>query len=281
MAHLIRVSVVIPFLRGRRGLSPILDTVWACIAQTHPSFEVLIVSNLPDGELEREIASLGDERVRLLCSGTRGVNSARNLGAKASRGSLVLFLDDDCLPRQADYFGRVERLMADNPDFCAIGGAYESKQTDSWRVRGYNGLANAWVQIGVRSGPLMETQNLLGGNICIRRDSFPPEIHFDESILSGGDETEFLRRVRARGFRIGFSREVSVWHRADCSWAGLVTRAWRQGRARRNLGLSTPSLRREQWAALSREFKETPSLLPFALLHFPILYLAHQAPKFS
>jgi GT2 family glycosyltransferase len=271
-------SIIIPFFRGRRGHDTLMQVLESCLAQEGENFEVRIVANIPDPQVERALWARGDKRVFLECVGAMGVNSARNLGAKTARGEFLLFLDDDCALPRADFLQSLHSLLSRHPEYSAMGGPYESARPAPWKVRGYNAMANAWVALGAGEGAeVSPAQNLLGGNLCLRRGIFE-DFAFDERIISGGDETEFLRRLTAAGRLLGFAPSLKVIHLADSSWEGLLVRAWRQGQVRENKEIATKASRKPPFfRALRRE----PSLLPFSLVHFPALYLAEKAPKFA
>lgn len=271
-------SIVIPFFRGRRGHDTLFRVLDSCLAQAGASFEIRLVTNIPDPQVERALWARGDKRIFLDCVGAMGVNSARNLGARRSEGAFLLFLDDDCALPQSDFLERLHSLLSRYPQYSAVGGPYESARPAPWKVRGYNAMANAWAALGADvSAEVSGAQNLLGGNLCLRREIFEG-FAFDERILSGGDETEFLRRLSAAGHLLGFAPAMAVTHLADSSWEGLLVRAWRQGRARENKAIATNAARRPPlWRALRKE----PGLLPFSLFHFSALYLAEKAPKLA
>lgn len=92
------VSVSIPFFNSGRFLAEAIESV---LAQTYANWELLLVD---DGatdcstEIANEYAAQSDGQIRYLeHPGHRncGVNSARNLGARASHGEYLAFLDSD------------------------------------------------------------------------------------------------------------------------------------------------------------------------------------------
>lgn len=271
-------SIIIPFFRGRRGHDILFQVLDSCLAQEDVSFEVRLVTNISDPQVERALWARGDNRVILECVGARGVNSARNLGAKKAEGQFLLFLDDDCALPRANFLSDLHSLYSRHPEFSALGGPYHSAGPAPWRVRGYNAMASAWASHGADYfEEVSPAQNLLGGNICLRREIFD-DFAFDERIISGGDETEFLRRLSAAGRALGFAPALAVTHLADSSWEGLLARAWRQGLARKNKIIATQVSRKPSFF---RALRTEPSLLPFSLVHFPALYLAEKAPKLT
>lgn len=292
MSEGFRFSVIIPFLGGARGLEPLKQCVDSCLSQSGNwgPLEIRIVANLPDTGLKKlssEISELG-VKLGFDCVGKLGVNRARNFGAHKARGELLLFLDDDCVLPNQNFLNELHLLFQERPDFFALGGRYLSSRGAGWRVRGYNSMANAWIGSRVKAGernlPISRSTQLLGGNACYRRELFALGHDFDENIVSGGDEAEFHSRLCRNGFNLGLSERLDVIHLADNSWRTLVLRAWRQGRGRaqsRAPSAAVPQL--QMLRGLIAAAKSETSLLPFSLIHFPVLFLSQliNSPKFS
>lgn len=101
------VSVVIP-TRDRADL--LRGAVESALAQDYPEIEVIVVD---DGSRDETASVVADLRhsgsVRALRNETSvGAAAARNRGAEAAEGDLLLFEDDDCRSEP----GRVEKLVA-------------------------------------------------------------------------------------------------------------------------------------------------------------------------
>jgi glycosyltransferase involved in cell wall biosynthesis len=274
----LRFSIIIPFLRGKREIATLLPCLQSCLNQAgYEQFaEVRVVTNFPEPGLSQMLESLlAKDRLFLDCVGARGVNRARNLGVRNSRGDLLLFLDDDCQIPHADFLRELSWAFRQRPDFSALGGPYVSPPSSSWMVRGYNAMATAWIRLHARSaGPdLFSTGSLLGGNACYRRDLFfKSGLSFDENFISGGDESEFNLRLTRLGYRLGFSERLSVIHRAADGWRPLFYRAIRQGRARTVLPSAAPIFRLATALAFLRMIRGEPSAFLFSLAHFPVLF---------
>jgi len=86
----ILVSAIIPAHNGEKHLAEAIESV---LAQDYRPFELLVVD---DGSTDgtRSIASSYPD-VRLLVQENAGVSAARNAAAKAARGMLFAFLDQD------------------------------------------------------------------------------------------------------------------------------------------------------------------------------------------
>jgi glycosyltransferase involved in cell wall biosynthesis len=91
------ISVVIP---NHNGAATIGKCLAAALASDHPCFEVVVVD---DGSTDGSVSIVESFPVKLVRFPVRrGVSNARNAGAAASSGELLLFIDADCLlPRDA------------------------------------------------------------------------------------------------------------------------------------------------------------------------------------
>ncbi|HET6612607.1 MAG TPA: glycosyltransferase [Kofleriaceae bacterium] len=92
------VSIVV---RSYNRLPLLCELLELLLAQDHQSFEIVVVeqSNRPDPDAEARLRQLEeDARLRVLRHPPLGGARARNVGVEASRGDLILFIDDDDLP---------------------------------------------------------------------------------------------------------------------------------------------------------------------------------------
>lgn len=108
-----RVSVVVRSLGRLDALAELLERV---LAQTHDSFEVVVVEQTQDPapqDAARIEAFEDDPRVRVLRRPPLGGPEARNEGVRAARGDIVLLIDDDDLPLTDDWIASHEAAYAD------------------------------------------------------------------------------------------------------------------------------------------------------------------------
>src|SRR5436190_3112297 len=84
-----QVSVVIPAYNEERWIGCALGSLGR---QTHPSFEVIVID---DGSTDRTGKIAAGFGVRLFRTSHRGAGAARDYGAKAAEGAIVVFLDAD------------------------------------------------------------------------------------------------------------------------------------------------------------------------------------------
>jgi glycosyltransferase involved in cell wall biosynthesis len=87
------VSVVIPTLNRPELLR---KAVLSALRQTYSPIEVIAVIDGEDPATEETLASIGDERLRVIPLAVNlGGSEARNIGVRAAKGDWIAFLDDD------------------------------------------------------------------------------------------------------------------------------------------------------------------------------------------
>lgn len=157
-----RVSVIIPNYNYAKTLGLCLDAVYA---QTHRPYEVIVVD---DGSTDDSIEiarSRGATVIRT--GGNYGPPAARNVGAAAATGDVLLFIDSDVALRRDATAVAVE-LMGTDPKIGAVCGGYEPEPLirDSL-VEEYRALQLAhWVG---KDGPIGTTFTAL---LAVRATAF-------------------------------------------------------------------------------------------------------------
>lgn len=116
-----KVSVILPVFNGE---TTILRAVSSVLNQTHTNLELIVVDDGSTDNTLAELASVKDERLRVLSQSNQGVAHARNLAFEHATGEWIGFIDADdvWLPEklfvELSTTRRVEnpRESVDNPD---------------------------------------------------------------------------------------------------------------------------------------------------------------------
>ena len=112
------VSVVLPVRDGAASIVPAMRSI---LAQSCPSFEVVVVDDDSKDDTVVRVAALGDPRVRVVRGGRRpGLAARLNEGLDASRGALVARMDADDLAFPERLARQVAFLDA-NPQIDLLG----------------------------------------------------------------------------------------------------------------------------------------------------------------
>ena len=120
------VSVVIPAYNAEKTIAACLDSL---MKQDYSGdYEVLVVD---DGSADStpDIVS-GYERVRLIKQANAGPAAARNKGAAAAKGEIILFTDSDCVP-EGNWIKEMVNPFKDNRDVVGVKGRYRTKQREA------------------------------------------------------------------------------------------------------------------------------------------------------
>lgn len=219
-SSLLTVSVVIP-TRNRPAL---LDQCLAAVAlQDYPRLEVLVVDNAPSDGRARQVAE--QHGALYTVAPVRGVSRARNCGARASRGEIVAYLDDDFLPATDWLRTLVEefaepQVMAVSGRICALSEKPEAEQLVAL-VGGPNFGGLEQLVVDRRNPYWFEMANfggiVPGGNMAFRRSAFDLWPGFNErlgrgTILHGGEEQHAFFSLIARGYRAVYTPHAVVRH---------------------------------------------------------------------
>ena len=171
-----RVSVIV---RSYNRLPALAELLTALLAQQHEDFEIVVVdqSTQRDPTDVARIEQLAsDERSRILRYPPLGGPGARNAGVRAARGALLVFIDDDDLPADANWLRHHEANFHDDKCLGVTGqfigedglaAPYGNMERARKRVLSFNVLR--WQRVYARSDVKKRVDSLMGGNAAIPR----------------------------------------------------------------------------------------------------------------
>jgi glycosyltransferase involved in cell wall biosynthesis len=220
------VSVVLP-TRGRAGyLGVALDSLDA--QDIDRPWELVVVD---DGSSDGTAALL-DQRgtPRLRFDAPRGLNAARNEGARATSGALVAFTDDD-VRVPPDWLRALVEGAARHPGAEAFGGPIRARfEGPAPRSCGREDPPLTTLDLGDTDTP---AELVWGANMAVRRGALERVGFFDETIHGGGDEQEWLERLHAAGGNVVYLADAGLEHRRvgdDARLRSLARGAYTRGR---------------------------------------------------
>jgi glycosyltransferase involved in cell wall biosynthesis len=176
-----RISVIV---RSYNRLAALAELLGMLLAQDHDSFEIVVVeqsTERPSEQLSAVEQLALDARVRLLRFAPLGGPGARNAGVRASRGDLLVFIDDDDLPSGTDWLSRHAANFADakclgvTGRFIAQEGGvnldtpYANPERARNNVLSFNALKWQRVYARAQLGEPKRVESLMGGNAAIPR----------------------------------------------------------------------------------------------------------------
>lgn len=219
------VSVVVRSYNRYEALAELLGALLA--QKTTRSFEVVVVdqtTRATDAARARLAELARDPRVRLLPFPPLGGPRARNEGVRATRGALILLIDDDDLP-DGDGWIDAHAKNFDDPHVVAVTGG---ERLEGGRQPPYRDMDRArrlvlslsplmWQRIYCRVDVRKEVESLRGSNVALRRSLIERVGLWDEG-TPVEDELSFCYRLRARrqpGEKVLFDPEAQMLRRMN------------------------------------------------------------------
>jgi len=199
--------------------------------------------------------------IRLISQSNAGPAAARNRGASESRGTIILFTDDDCVPVPEWLAAMIEPFK--DPNVVGAKGVYRTRQRR---------LAARFVQIEYEDKyrlmtDLPQIDFIDTYSAGFRRDRFLEMNGYDTSFpVACAEDVELSYRMSARGWTMKFVPSAVAYHtHPDTLWKYLKKKYkfafWRVLAVRKNPNKAMKD-------------SHTPQLMKLQLLFPPILLLA-------
>ena len=226
----------------RNRASYLADAIRSIQEQDFPSnaFEIVIVDNGSTDDTRQVVPSFGGMGIPCVyvSEPVLGLPRARNTGARASRGEILAYIDDDALAER-DWLKELAAAyqeVAEKP--VIVGGKSEllwEGERPSWITDELLPYLSDNTHLGEVERVLGEGEYPVGVNMSIRREQLQKYGGFDTSLRPyGNDEVELCQRLRASGGEVVYVPQARVRHRVS---VGRVTikyfmdRFFRQGAA--------------------------------------------------
>jgi len=198
-----RISVITPVHDGGDAFRACMAGLAAC---KPPAHELIVVA---DGGRDESaaLATAAGARVIALPAAV-GPARARNVGAAAATGDVLLFVDADVVVPPG-LVGRVAAFLQEHPGIAAVIGSYDDAPADPGFLSQYRNLLHHYVHQTGRE----EASTFWCGCGAIRRAIF-----LDAGGFNGGfsdpsvEDIEFGYRLRRAGHRIRLAKDVQVTH---------------------------------------------------------------------
>lgn len=271
-----RFSVVIPTFQRR---DVVLRGVAALDRQRERDFEAIVVV---DGSTDGSAVALRNLSVsfplRVLEQENSGAGQARNLGAAAAVGEILLTLDDDMEPDPA-MLSEHDRSHREGADVVLGDVPVHPDSPPNMLSWG----AGEWARLRCErlSAPDGEIRldDMLTGQLSIARQAYEAVGGFDAGFtrdgMFGGEDIDLGYRLRKAGYSIVFNPAAISYQYYDVDPARYLMRARESGRSDRELVLKHPELaermrasprfrtRRSRWALAP--FVRAPAALSWPL----------------
>ena len=174
------ISVVVPTLNRQESLVKLVDSIHSQILSL--PVEILVVFN--DAATAAQSRLAPHRNLRILSAPKCGVNYARNEGVKQAQGSVLVFIDDDCVVTSPYFLQTHFELHQQYPKMAALGGPYVLPPKSTFWDRVYQKNNELWIEANITERE--RSMALLGGNASYKKDVFQPGYRFTEEIEYGG-----------------------------------------------------------------------------------------------
>ena len=224
------VSLVIPGRNCRKTIGPCLEAVVPLLSVPgSPLAEIIFVD---DGSTDGTAEIVGQYPVRMVRGTGTGPGTARNLGWRGASGSLIWFIDSDCIA-EPDALPRLLPHL-DNPAVGGVSGSYGNMRPDSLLAcLIHEEIVERHRRMGTR------VNFLATFNVLYRRSVLEQLGGFDERYLKGQD-AELSFRVQEAGYELHFELDSRVKHYHEARWLSYLRTQRHQGYWRVFLHLSHP-----------------------------------------
>jgi GT2 family glycosyltransferase len=215
------VSFVVPTFRRPDALHATLEAL-TTIDYPPARYELVVVDDGPDDRTAAVVESFaGNGRsLSLVSQENRGVATARNRGAAAAAGDLLIFVDDDIIV-EPDHVRRHLAARAGYGD-CLVNGHWEFSPAtlDALQASPFGrfrvGIED-WVKTGIVKDPLPDGRFRPSGvtacNLSISANLFRELGGFDESFpFAGCEDQEFSLRAKRAGCTFVYDRSIRLQH---------------------------------------------------------------------
>ncbi|HLV26138.1 MAG TPA: glycosyltransferase family 2 protein [Gemmatimonadales bacterium] len=242
------VSIVVPLYNAEPYLESWLSGVLAH-GMAGDRVEILVVDNNSTDRGPERLR--GDPRIQLLSESRRGAYAARNRGAMAARGRVLVFLDPDCVP-QPGWLSELLKQMEDDAVQVVVGRV--DPGGDSYALRLLGGYENQKMRFAFDSA-MPALYSGYGGNMAVRREVFEQLGRFNEEVR-GGDTRFVVKAVeQLGGDAVRYAPAARVLHLEVMTLGSFYRKFFIYGRSRPRLadGGVQRSLSGSERAAIVRQ----------------------------
>ena len=197
-------TVIVPAYNAATTIGPCLTALQNQVLSAETTLEIIIVDDCSTDNTPSVIQNSGATLLQL--PHNQGRSAARNAGAHAATGDILLFTDADCEP----LLNWVESMLAPfraDADVVGVKGAYLCKQ---------NNLIARFTQLELTEkydvmAQLPTISFIDTYSAAFRRDVFIENGGFDKTLVVNEDQ-DFSFRLAERGYKMMFAPGARVYH---------------------------------------------------------------------
>jgi GT2 family glycosyltransferase len=239
------VCVIIP-THNRRDV--LLANLEALSEQSYPKdcMEVVVVADGCTDGTEKMIEPRYPFALRVLSQPPSGAGAARNRGATAAVGDLLVFLDDDVIPTPGLIDAHVAAHRASSTAGVVIGPSlmppeavptFFGQALRQWWLESFEAMSKPRYSFSHR--------DLMGGNFSLPAELFRSVGGFDVTFRHAREDGELGARLLCSGAPFAYAPDALAEHQETADLAHCVRRWRHEGRADVHLGRRHPQIRKD------------------------------------
>jgi len=215
-----KISVIVPTFNRADALRKCLESL---LNQTLDAglFEIVVVDNNSSDDTElvaNDYMTRSDQRIHCIFEPRQGLHFARHTGAKEATSDILAYTDDDAIC-DPGWLEELLNVFEDEEVGCAGGKILIQwdEEPPSW-IFPYEGVLGH-LDYGSKKRALRDTENINGGNLCIRGrvlwgvGGFNPDQVGE--VLIGDGEAGLCKKIHQRGIKMLWVPDALVWHRQN------------------------------------------------------------------
>lgn len=212
-------SIIIPAYNAEKTLGACL----AALQSQTVEAEIIVVD---DGSADDTVTLTQCHGVRVIAlRQNKGRSVARNIGAEAANGDILLFTDADCEPT-SNWVAEMLKPFEHDPLVVGVKGAYYCKQREPIARFTQIELEDKYAKMAQQ-----ETISFIDTySAAYRRDVFLANGGFDKRLIYSLEDQDFSFRLAARGYKMVFTPHARVYHQHLTRPVSYYRRKWTVGK---------------------------------------------------
>ena len=221
MKNAVKLSVVVSTFNRSEYLRRMLNSLREALIPDGLACEFIVVDNNSNDDTRlvfEEIEQRCKSPIKYVFEHKSGLSYARNRGIREAKGQIIAFTDDDVIVDN-HWIQNIDKAFKEHDDVACVGGKilpiWEAPKPSWLKTRWYDYLA--LLDYG-DSAAYMITSNIWGANLAVKSEIFRKYGLFDSNLgrkpgkLYGGEETDFLHRVRNAGEKLLYYPLSIIYH---------------------------------------------------------------------
>lgn len=198
---------------------PLLAQALDCMLQQKTddafSFEVLVIDDEPSDDTVRYVANVSASSsipVRYVQAGGKGVSHARNVGIANSDSEWIAWFDQDQTTEPTWLMELFSTAMATGAEWVDGPRDVPLTENDGPRMNAY--LRACLGEIWEGNSVHQHTRRYASctGNALVKKSVLNAAGSFDETIVDGWEDWDYVRRVREKGYQCWYAPKALVHH---------------------------------------------------------------------